>query len=300
MRGGGGDVVGVVRGHVDVKKEVKEYLRGAYRVFSNTILARLPSSVLRALFLSNRAAAPGHVFKYLGGAHASRNRLAPFMFVCALRGKVGMRPAWNHGGVPASCTCRAAEPEVAEEGLNHALLCQDTKGLRTARHTAVVELLVEALRGHRGGGVVSRGREYPRVAEEGAEGGVVRTDLEFTERGGTCYRLDVVVSDPTAKSSRDKWRSDQVAGAAAEGAAREKRRSYEGILPTGVGQCFVPFSVESTGRLGVDAREFLETVFPAGSGSAAAKNALLSNMAFTMVRFNAYMTERCYNRVINA
>jgi hypothetical protein len=294
------DVAEVGGARADVKKEVKEYLGKAYSAFSNHILALLPSPVLRALFLSNRSPNAGQVFKYIGGSHARRNRLTPFEFVCALRGRCGMSPAWNAGQVPTRCNCNVdSVAELVEEGLNHALLCQDNARYRTARHTVMVNLLFEALRGHRGGGTVSRGREYPRpVGEDGVGGGVVRTDLEFTERDGTCYRIDVVVLDPTARTARARWRSDTVAGGAAAGAAVDKRRFYEGILPTGNGQVFVPFSVESTGRLGVDAFEFLETVFPAGSGSAAAKNRLLVNMTFSMVRYNATMTEMCWNRVI--
>jgi hypothetical protein len=126
---------------------------------------------------------------------------------------------------------------------------------------------------------------------------LARTDLELVRRDGSTARIDVRVVDPTASHVRRHWRSATVPGGAAEGAARKKRRHYSQFaLPVGQGQELVPFVIETSGRLGKDAAQFLDSVFPAGSRNVAAKQRFFATLTLTLARFNYKMVEATAQR----
>jgi hypothetical protein len=99
-----------------------------------------------------------------------------------------------------------------------------------------------------------------RWLEDGTGGQGKRCDIWY-RKAGTVYVIDVSVVEPCSIAHLDKH-SDRDEEAAAKVQEKVKQRHYEGcpILEEGGGAVLIPFVVESTGRMGPQARDFFDLV----------------------------------------
>jgi hypothetical protein len=106
----------------------------------------------------------------------------------------------------------------------------------------------------------------------GGDAGQRRGDIFTIKPDGSVVVIDVVVTHPAAASYADA--ASKRNGWAAARAEAEKRREFE-AMGVGGGYEFVPFAVESFGRLGVAASRFLS-----GLGDLAAADGRVSKAQF--------------------
>ena len=271
--------------------------------FSTYVEGKLTNDMQKALFLSQQGHGTGRFITWMGSREWMGD-ISALAFRAGLRERVLCRPAWNHDGRPLMCACnKVSEEQLLTECYNHAHVCELNRGIIKQRHDSVVNALATALKAntHRAE-VASKGKEYMVPAElrrQGEEeGNIVRTDVEYALPDGTTYRIDVAVIDPTSVKAISQWHSSTEAGGATRGKAEAKRRHYQGILPEGIGQKMLPFILESSGRLGAEALQFLEEVFPPGDAAARARTQLLKQISLILVRSAGRMVEASWRRMI--
>jgi hypothetical protein len=271
---------------------------------STFVEGKLTTDMQKALFLSNRGTGTGRFITWMGGREMMGD-ISAFAFRVGLRERVLCRPAWNHDGRPLQCAChKVSEEQLLTECYNHALVCELNRGINIQRHDSIAAALTTALMANtHKAKVIPKGKVY--VIPEGLRvpnrnGDVpnsVRTDVEYILSDGTTYRIDVAVVDPTSVRAIAQWHASTEAGGATRGKAKAKRDHYAGILPEGIGQIMLPFILEPSGRLGVEALQFLEEVFPPGNAAARARTQLLKQISRILVRSAGRMVEASWRRM---
>ena len=139
---------------------------------------------------------------------------------------------------------------------HHAFNCPGTSNLRLARHDAVRDLLasyVSVLVGKEG--VVSREKIFPV-----GDGGTSKKMDVYVVVGAQWFGVDISVTNPGSADGLAAG-SAKVGGKAAAAKEVFKRGQWSKTLsPTQLQHNFVPFVVETGGRLGRDAWSFLDKV----------------------------------------
>ena len=100
-----------------------------------------------------------------------------------------------------------------------------------------------------------------RLALEGPPGGAERRCDVWYRKGGKVYVIDVSNVEPCAVACLAKG-ADMIEMVASALQEKTKQQHYHGcpILAAGGGAVLIPFVVESTGRLGVAARDFYDLI----------------------------------------
>lgn len=167
---------------------------------------------------------------------------------------------------------------------DHAMVCTQVARMRTLRHDQVayaVRRIIQA-----SGCNSSMEPPYRRFRGSDQQGvgneGMHRGDILCILPDGSMLIIDVVITHPGAPTYAQ--RAARVDGYAAKRAAQEKTRDFEKFAD-GAQYGFVPFAVESYGRLGTEAIEFIKTL-----GDAAAAGGRISKSAFVA---NAYKVLSC-------
>jgi hypothetical protein len=181
---------------------------------------------------------------------------------------------------------------VFEHWFSHAVGCTHVK-LFKARHDAVKKLLHKLLSSRH----VSKFRgqqvsmEVPLNARPGK---ALVTDIS-TQRGPNDYTChwDIVVCDPAAPTYLEKG-SANTALVATQTVEEAKIRNFVDCMPVGTdSRILIPFAVESTGRLGLRARQSLldlkidPVVF----------RRFISSLSLIMARFTALMALRAIHGI---
>lgn len=150
------------------------------------------------------------------------------------------------------CGCPGVDLAVAP---CHPGICRSTRGLNIRRHDGIRDRLFRFLKAaHPTATVVLEPTNLPLLGE-GREL-ERRPDISFALEGRTCF-IDVAVVDPAAQRHLEYGPAPSATteGGAALQEEESKRALYAG---TRYEDDLVPFVLESTGRLGQSAREFLE------------------------------------------
>ena len=207
-----------------------------------------------ARILSSSGGPAGAFLTALPGGHMTMD---DDMFVVAVWHRLGIRVPTDMPSVPCQCS-----PEVAAEA-DHAMVCKKVAKMTQMRHDTLVEALRLVIshtslqsalepryRTLAGGARVKNNRRGDIV--------VVMPRLEMAA-------VDVVVSHAPAPS---------YAAAAALGAGRtaaraedRKRSAYRRDMPGRAAVRFVPFAVESCGRMGQEALKFMSALGDVASAS---------------------------------
>ena len=170
---------------------------------------------------------------------------------------LGIRLLMNPFPAAGNDSCRCMNPRIryAEAPL-HALGCQCNQIYRNMRHDQVRDHLLELVKRLDKDADVYK----ERWLEDGTGGQGKRCDIWY-RKAGTVYVIDVSVVEPCSIAHLDKH-SDRDEEAAAKVQEKVKQRHYEGcpILEEGGGAVLIPFVVESTGRMGPQARDFFDLV----------------------------------------
>ena len=182
----------------------------------------------------------------------------------------------------ASTSCQCGK-QAASLGPEHALTCPSPQKLRTDRHDRIVAVLCDALL--RAG--IEHSKEphlsafADRTAGPGAHVQARRAARAVGEsRGDILFHLRdrptvLDVSVVTASAATYCAAAADTDGAAAAARDAEKHATYARRADTGYD--FLPFSVETHGRLGRPARDFLRTL---GRRSADASGGLFTSQQF--------------------
>jgi hypothetical protein len=138
---------------------------------------------------------------------------------------------------------------------SHAMACQKA-GNFTWRHNDIRDAVFSVLKkGLPPESVVRREESFPR---QDGEGEVFRADIYMEARGLVRY-IDVAVVDPGSETYTAAG-SATTALAAATHREADKRRRFENRMPGVDGACFIPFVVETSGRMGRQAEDFLRSL----------------------------------------
>ena len=259
-----------------------------------------------------RSAASAPASAWLTATPGPTTRLGDETFVVCGRHRLGL-------GVPMSvdpppCTCGAGQASTPD----HAMVCKHVAKMTQMRHDIVVsavrrvicraacpsslEPMYRALAAPRQGGVPRQqgAQAAPAAAGPGqaaraapanpprqqqqhrADPGQRRGDIMAVLPGGRIDIVDVVVVHPSRQDILG--RSCQEEGFAARSAANRKVRNFSGFGDAGQYE-FVPFAVESYGRLGAASQSFLKTL-----GDVAAGRGNISKSAFVR---SAYKEVSC-------
>jgi hypothetical protein len=163
----------------------------------------------------------------------------------ALRFMLGVNPGPPHQACfQCACGYRGSDS-------HHALVCDKLSGSRISRHNHVQSLVQcgAAMAGHSSSiEPQERHLKSMRVGDKGygQRGDVLVSDFD------DLLNVDVVVTHPASLSRRD--RASREPGSAAK-VAEASKRSIHGV--GAVGHTFVPFAIESYGRLGLEALKLL-------------------------------------------
>jgi hypothetical protein len=172
----------------------------------------------------------------------------------ALRFMLGVNPGPPHQACfQCACGYRGSDS-------HHALVCDKLSGSRMSRHNQVQSLVQcgASMAGHSSSiEPQERHLKNMRVGDKGygQRGDVLVSTLD------DLLNVDVVVTHPASFSRRD--RASREPGSAAK-VAEDGKRSKHGV--GAVGHTFVPFAIESYGRLGLEALKLLNDWADTASG----------------------------------
>jgi hypothetical protein len=162
------------------------------------------------------------------------------------------------GTAVTQCHCcqEDARHVVPIAGLySHAMSCPKA-GNFTWRHNSLRDALFAVLKnGLPLGSIVRREESFPR--QDGA-GEAFRADI-YVEARGLVRFIDVAVVDP-GNDTYTAAGSAITPLAAAAHREDDKRRRFENRMPGTDGACFIPFVVETSGRMGRQAEDFLHSL----------------------------------------
>ena len=163
-------------------------------------------------------------------------------------------------GVPIKvcprCSDRVHNADSVAIGPSHALCCRKQNDEKIARHDNVKHVLRDELKKHVNKPGLTVSVEERLVAAAGAQATSYKMDLVLRAQGGYVRYIDVAVADAGARKYvvGGSWEREQRAADIRE---REKRSKFANLAPNLPAALFVPFVIESSGRPGKAAREFL-------------------------------------------
>ena len=172
----------------------------------------------------------------------------------------------------------------------HPLHCMRVHNARDRRHNIVRDSLVECLKECYAGENMSIIVEHKMQGESGR----YEADIWWSHNG-VRYIIDVGITDPAAPTYLREADSASCADAAAKRYETTKRDDF---LSRGIrDHKFVPFILETTGRMGPAARTFFQTaVENQGSRASSAGKRFLRRMSATIMRGNAMIIQSARNR----
>jgi hypothetical protein len=211
-------------------------------------------------------------------------------FRMALRSRLLLPLCSNAASMTNSLPCSCGQfNNILEQNQDHLLLCQHNRALATHRHTLMRNALAAYCGGYcKGGGTVTT---------EPLLGNLHRADVLMRQANGITRILEVGITSCFATNLNvQNWEPGFAAGMM----EIEKRTDFarkllaEGANVTDIARNaadnneFVPFVLESTGRLGVEARRFLDSLTKI-RGSQFTKKDFLNEISALMAQASARM-----------
>ena len=179
----------------------------------------------------------------------------------------GVAPTDERNAPPAA---DAADPTAPD----HCMSCKTAAGERTLRHTFTASAWRQSISA--AGLSTSMEPSYRRLAQNAAAAaaaGSRRGDIFTILPDGSITVLDAVVTHPCGRSCVGP--ASKHDGHAAAKAAKQKEDSFASAMGDGAGYTFVPLAMESFGRLGTAATQFLNRL-----GGIAAQEGRVTKAAF--------------------
>lgn len=223
-----------------------------------------------------RSAASATASAWLMATPGATTRLGDNTFVVCGRHRLGLGPPTSVNSRPCPCGAgNAASPD-------HAMVCKNVAKMTQLRHDLVASAVRRVV--CRASCASSMEPSYRHLQQQqGGNAGQRRGDILVVLPSGKINIVDVVVTHP----SQVKY-VNQACTRAGHAAAREEVRKVAQFQEIGAdaGQYdFVPFAVESYGRLGASAQSFLKEL-----GEVAAARGSISKAAFVR---SAYREVSC-------
>ena len=175
---------------------------------------------------------------------------------------------------------------------HHAMTCDKLAGLRTLRHDHVQSSVQYGVKMAGHSSSIEPQERHLKDLRFGDDGYGMRGDV-LVSTLEDCLNVDVVITHPASRTLRG--RASRTPGAAARVAEENKRRSHAAGGTRGYR--FVPFAIETYGRLGRAAVEVLGEWADAAAGSGAFdRDAYLTwvkrELSVTLVRGNARLFKK--------
>ena len=214
----------------------------------------------------------------------------PSAYAALVRAALGQNPYPSSlaSSSPQMCACGHTHPLQNDPG--HALACKRQVGLVKARHDAVAGLLA----GWCSKLEMGPGERPPKVTYTPvlrSDGGQ-RAMADIMVVCAMCtFLIDVTVANPAARDAIEDERRSTLwdLDAATDRAQRRKEQFYNQVLgdtsreaPTNGKLVVVPFCVDGTGRLGLEARAWLATM---GNGNPEACGQLKKDISRTLAAY---------------
>jgi hypothetical protein len=193
--------------------------------------------------------------------------------------------------VPFQRRCRSCNKDNVEE--LHGLSCKGASISRKIRHDLIRDALVKFIRSAVPEAQVMVETPIPNNL---ANKGQLTADI-MIQQGHKVILLDVAITNPAAPSAlRRNGPRTIVAGSAAEAKEKKKISLYKESYGQAIESSLVPFVLESTGRLGGMAKQFVEKLsgfllpnMLASSSLQAARQFLAQRMAVILIKGNSKM-----------
>ena len=204
----------------------------------------------------------------------------------ALRFQLGVSPG------PPSHTFYRCACDYQGSDAHHAMTCDKLAGLRTLRHDHVQSSVQYGVKMAGHSSSIEPQERHLKDLRFGDDGYGMRGDV-LVSTLEDCLNVDVVITHPASRTLRG--RASRTPGAAARVAEENKRRSHAAGGTRGYR--FVPFAIETYGRLGRAAVEVLGEWADAAAGSGAFdRDAYLTwvkrELSVTLVRGNARLFKK--------
>ena len=237
-----------------------------------------------AFFRSNMSKASGRWLRSFIGMEAGQGFLGNREFSNILRTRL-LVPLFDFNGtIPRDCPCCCNPQSGTREGRNigpsHALGCRSLRPTLDARHNKVRDLIAAALKKHlpQQGVTVAIEERFTEAAGPAAVGRAM--DIVVRADAGYVRYLDIAVVEPSGHAVLDygAWEQDL---RAAQHKEQEKINTFQSFA-TGVDpNTFIPLVLESSGRPGRRAKDFLMASRLPG----AVVRRLLEQISVTIARF---------------
>jgi hypothetical protein len=262
-------------------EDAKALAMTKYTKLHSDLLVRLKNegrSAHSAWFRSGSSKSSARWLTWRGGL-GQRVTFSKQQFVDALRLRL-LRPQFEDNGVINHlCNCPAGNGDIISNPL-HCFSCKHNGLLCIARHNAICDFVAVMIQQCWPDARVVREFQINR-----ASGIVIIADIRFT-RDNESKLIDVSVINPGAKRYLDVGSADKE-DVGSNKREEEKRVKYSQILGLAASNCFVPFVVEATGRLGKAAVKFVNNLTK--DKDISIRSFFLNSLSACLARFSSCM-----------
>ena len=246
----------LLRGASDEAQKLQRRLMAQVdRANFTTVYNAEQSPQWKAWLLGGKARNTGDWMKSVVGGTAGYTSMDPATFETAMRLRVRLQDVGTDPTVNGMRCLRCDSPLEVDEAMFHAWDCAKLGLKRTRRHTKLRRVLANFLLKLFPQNCVYQ--EKPVGPERGGLGRC-KADIRL-QAGGETFWVDLVVVTGCAVSHRRQGSSTRP-GAECEAAEAEKRRFWVSQCGQEANEKLVPFAVNTAGRLGREAKEFLNKV----------------------------------------
>jgi hypothetical protein len=221
----------------------------------------------------------------------NQHRLSAGAMQVALSSRLLVTPARLHH-LSRCRTCGLVIPDDPS-CLTHGYNCQALQGLRTSRHNRVRDVLADLLRRLVG----------PQAVHVEAALGTSVFDLTL-DTGLRTFFIDVSIVNP-ASLSYVLSAADNDDAAALQRAQEKRLRYADALAARGIDpNCLVPFVFETSGRLGPEARAFLDEIRDISAANAPTRNAtntikfFCDRMRHALLEGNAVIVQQAWSGLL--
>ncbi|RIZ67287.1 MAG: hypothetical protein D0531_00140, partial [Methylococcales bacterium] len=196
--------------------------------------------------------------------------------------------------IPTNRRCKSCRAEKCSD--LHALSCKIPSSLRITRHNFVRDALHKFVKSAVNTAIVTPESKIPNSREGKSQ---LKADLMINLGPQTIY-VDVAITNPSSPSNV-RGNVELVPLVAADHMEKAKRTKYQEAYGPDILPVLVPFVVESTGRLGVKAKEFIDRLCGLVPGGRAnkqlqkARKFFYSRLAVFLVKGNGPLI-RCFRQ----
>ena len=213
-----------------------------------------------AFLLSCKSKAAGRWLRSFAAFDDTQRVLPDPAYKHSLRARL-LEPMRDHSGRAITCCPRCWNPQSGSNegrliGPSHAMGCRKLHHSPRLRHDKVRDLLAETLKKHLPLQGVTVQKEAPMAEVYGPGAGDSKMDLTVRAADGYNRHIDIAVIEPSCSRvvEAGSWADPLTAAADRE---EDKRGYFRRIAPAADPSQFVPFVLESSGRPGKAAMQFL-------------------------------------------